>query len=273
MTQTYSTATANAGPAASEGPNFSDSFRSELTKMRTLRSAFWSYLAAIIVVLGLGVLVTSVAQNSIGGNGPNDFFDLIEGSWSLGQIAFMVLGILAVTNEYSTGLISNTFLATPRRPRVLAAKVTSFVAVTLVVAEVMAFANFFIGYAILKSRHWEPILGIGGPHVLRAVIGTGLYATFIGLMGMGLGTVLRHTAGSIVAGIALLLVLPGLAHTLPENVWHSVLEYWPTEAGSQFVMLHKQFYALSPWWGLLVFIAFIVALLSFGGWLMNRRDA
>jgi hypothetical protein len=273
VSQTSTNANANVRPPGGEGPNFSDTFQSELTKMRTLRSAFWSYLSAIIVVLGLCVLVTSLADNTIGTNGPDDFYNLIGGSWSLGQIAFMVLGILAITNEYSTSLISNTFLATPKRPRVLAAKVASFVAVTLLVAEVMAFANFFIGYSILKGRHWEPILGIGGPHVLRAVIGTGLYATLIGLMGLGLGTVLRHTAGSIVAGIALLLVLPGLAHTLPQNVWQSVLEYWPTEAGSQFVMLHKQSYALDPWWGLLVLVAFIIALLSLGGWLMNRRDA
>ena len=261
----------NTGSTALPAPSLGDTIKSELTKMRTLRSAFWSYIAAVVIVIGIQVLITSLAQIS-NPNAPDDFYNVISGSWALGQIAFMVLGILAVTNEYATGLMANTFLATPKRPRVLLAKFISFTALTLVIAEIMAFANFLIGHAILNARGWQPILGIGGHNVLRSVIGSGVYATLIGLMGMGLGTLLRHTAGAIVLGVALLLVLPGLAHTLPTNVWHSILEYWPTEAGSQFAMLHKQFYALSALPGLLVMVAFVAALLVVGGWLMNRRD-
>lgn len=266
------TAVYDGGASQAPAPTLADTIKSELTKIRTLRSAFWSYVAAVVVVIGIEVLITSLARVS-NPNGPDGWYNIITGSWDLGQIAFMVLGIMAVTNEYSTGLVANTFLATPKRPRVLVAKVVSFTAVTLVIAEVMTFANFFIGHAILNARGWQPIMGIGGSQVLRAVIGTGIFATLIGLMGMGLGTLLRHTAGAIVAGIALLLVLPGLAHTLPTNIWHSILEYWPTEAGSQFVMLHHRYYALTAWPGLAVLVAFVAALLLAGGWLLNRRDA
>lgn len=277
MTTASSPVPPQAPLAGGAEPAFPDTYRSEMTKIRTLRSAFWSFFAAVLVVLGLGILISAIAgSNNNGINGPDDFFQIITGSWALGQFAFMVLGIMAVTNEYATGLISNTLLATPQRWRVLLAKVAAFVTVTFVLAELISFINFFIGHAILSADHFVPNNGITGPSVLRGVIGCGLEATLVGLMGMGIGSILKNTAGSIVSGVAILLVLPGLAHILPTSVWHPILEYWPTEAGAQLLNLHKQSFsngpALTAWWGSLDMTAFVVVLLVLGGWIMNRRD-
>lgn len=256
-------------------PSLVDTVKSELTKIRTLRSAFWSYIAAVVIVVGLGELICSLVPSTSSSYGPYDYYNISTGTWGLGQLAFMVLGVMAVTNEYATGLLGNTYLATPRRLRVLAAKLISFSALTIIIAEIMAFVQWAIAYTILDARHFSPFPGggmFGAPNILRAVIGTGVYATLVGLMGMGLGTILRHTAGSIVAAVAILLVLPGLTHLLPQNIWHTILEFWPTEVGSNFANVHWPYYELSPWLGLLDMVIFVAVLLGIGGWLMNRRD-
>jgi ABC-2 type transport system permease protein len=259
-------------PVLPPAPTLGDTVRSELTKLRTLRSTFWSFLVAAVIVIGLGALV-SVGVSSSPGSG-TDAFNTTIASWVLGQFAFLVLGVLTISNEYSTGLVTNTFLATPRRPRVLVAKVCSFTAVTIVLAEIMAFANFAIEHSILSGTGGLlDNFGFGGPDVLRAVIGAGLYGTMVGLMGMGLGTLLRHTAGAIVAGVLILLVLPGVANALPNSWSQPILKYWPTEAGTRVALIFQKAHTLPAWWGAADMLAFIVVLLVVAGWFMNARDS
>ena len=109
----------------------------------------------------------------------------------------MVLGALTVTSEYSTGMIRTSLSVQPRRGTVLAAKGIVFTLVSLVTGLVASFASFFIGQAILSSKHLNVTLG--EPNVLRAVIGGGLFLAVCGMLAFGLGTLLRHTAAAITA--------------------------------------------------------------------------
>lgn len=258
-------------PPLAPAPGLVDTLRSELTKLRTLRATFWSFVAAVAIVLGLGALIAwGVSQHPQGTNA----FNAISASWGLGQLAFLVLGVMTMTNEYSSGLVTNTFLATPKRSHVLVAKAFGFTAVTLVVAEVMSFANFFIEHGILSSTSDLGLnFGISGPNVVRSLIGTGIYAALIGLMGMGLGTLLRHTAGAIVVGVAIMLVLPALATALPNSWSQPIGEYWPTEAGRRVYRLGQVPHTLTAWWGAADLLGFVVVLLIVAGWFMNKRDA
>src|SRR6202453_5384011 len=120
---------------------------------------------------------------------------------ALGQLAFGVLGVLIITSEFSSGMIRATFAAVPRRALLLAAKAGVLGAVTLVAGEVLAFVSFAVGEAVLRSP--APHASLGQPGVLRAVLMGGAYPCLIALIALGLGAIIRHTAGAIsaVAGI------------------------------------------------------------------------
>ena len=105
-----------------------------------------------------------------------------------------------MSGEYATGTIRATLAAAPRRPLVLAAKILVFGAVTVVVAELVAFASFFLGQALLT-----PPACAGRavrPGVLRAVAGTGLFLCVVGLLALGIAVLVRHTARAISAYVA-----------------------------------------------------------------------
>ena len=126
-----------------------------------------------------------------------------------------VLGVLMVTSEYATGQIRATLAATPQRLTVLAAKATTFVGVVFVVGLVSSFSAFGIGQAIFSSKGIEHSLS--DPGVLRAVIGGALYLAAVGVLGLGLGTIIRRTAGAITAFVGLLMIVPIVTSFLPAS--------------------------------------------------------
>ena len=113
----------------------------------------------------------------------------------LAQMAIGVLAVLVVSAEYSTGTIRATFSAAPRRLWVLTAKAIVFSVVAFAVVEAVSFAAFFVGQAILSGK--APTASLSGPGVLRAVVSAGLYVLVLGLIALGLATIIRHTAASI----------------------------------------------------------------------------
>ena len=149
MSAATATGVARPGPSQS-GPTIVSTMRSEWTKFRTLRSSLITLGVAGLLVIGLSALISfAVAAN---GNRPEADakahpLRIMQGGWELGLLAFMVLGVLVVTNEYSSGLIGATFMSTPRRARVLLAKVTVFTLTAFVAGEVMSFVNFFLSHA------------------------------------------------------------------------------------------------------------------------------
>ena len=231
---------------AGRAPEFSDTVRSEWTKMRTLRSTPVTLAVTAFIVIGLSALITLAVVSNPGHSGADARrhpLTIIQSGWGLGLLAFEVLGVLVVTNEYSSGLIAETLLATPRRLRVLMAKVVVFVLLVLVVGEVMSFINFFVGRAVISAYPPFPNVALTDHNVLRAVIGQGLDAALVGLIGLAIGAILRHTAGAITASVAVLFVLPLVLMALPTSWEQPVEEYWPTEAGSQLEQVTRQAHA------------------------------
>lgn len=282
------TAPAVSSPAAASGGlrvptghyRFSGLLRSEWTKLRTVRSTLWSLVATVVAVVGIGAIATAVTGAHWQTNLADHIgFDPTRRSLAglfLGQMAIGVLGVLAVSAEYSTGTIRATLAAAPRRPEVLAAKVVVFGAVALVVSEVLSFAAFFLGQALL---HPAPSATIGQPGVARAVVGTGLSLAVLGLFALGLGTILRHTAGSIFAYVGVLLVFPLILQAFPTSLQHALLRYMPLLITQNMAGTHADVrdFGGAPlfgaWAGFGVLVAYTVALLVVGGVLLQRRDA
>jgi hypothetical protein len=153
----------------------------------------------------------------------------------------------------------------------LAAKGIVFGVAMLLLGEVMSFAAFGIGQALLSGAHAG--VSLGQPGVLRAVIGAGLYLSAAGLLGFGLGTMIRHTAGALSAFFGLLFGASVIADLLPTSWRNDIINYMPANSGSQIFTIVRSHGSLSPWAGLGVFCLYVVVSISVGLALVSIRDA
>jgi ABC-2 type transport system permease protein len=250
--------------------------RSEWIKLRSVRSTVWSLLVAVGILVGLGALFCAarVARWDRLPLGERLHFDPTGFSLNgifLAQLAVGVLGVLVMTSEYATGQIRATFGATPQRRTVLVAKVLVFVVVVFVIGVVGSFAAFTIGQSIFAAKHAQAHLG--DPGVLRAVIGGGAYLAVLGALGIGIGTILRRTAGSIAALVGILLILPLLVSFLPTPWSTDILKYLPGEAGGTIFHVVRAANSLSPATGFALFCGYALLALVIGAVLLGRRDA
>src|SRR5580700_6752900 len=170
--------------------------RMEWIKLRSLRSTGLTLAIAVAASAGIALATGSRSTTSGGMFVGNTLVGMLIGVLLIG-----VVGVLAMTSEYTSGTIRATFAAAPRRLRVLAAKAAVVGAVALITGEAAAFLSFFAGCMTLRHGITAPALS--QPGVLRAIVLTGASLSLAGLFGLGIGTVIRHTAAAItvVAGV------------------------------------------------------------------------
>jgi ABC-2 type transport system permease protein len=249
--------------------------RSEWTKLRSLRSTAWSLLTAVVFIVGVGVVNTVIlAAHPPHGRAAIAAFDPTSTSLAgvgLAELAIGVLGVLLITGEYATGQVRTTFAAVPRRLPVLGGKIAVLAAATLATCVPAVFATFLISQAILSSRHLSTTLG--QPGVARAVLGSALFLTAIGLLGLGLGTLLRNTAGAMAALFGVLFALTILAGFLPGTLSSQVRKFLPENAGSDVTSVVHNPASLGPWAGFGLLCLYAAVTLGASAWLLRRRDA
>jgi len=245
----------------------------EWTKLRTQPSAYWALLTTVILVVGFGIgySLLRVARPPHGAAIAS--FDPAAISLSgvqLAQIAVGVLGVLLVTSEYATGLIRTSFAAVPRRLPVLWGKAAVLTAAIAAVSLPAAFAAFVTGQSILNRQHLS--VSLSHPGVTRAVIGSALYLAVVGLLGLGLGALLRSAAGGIAVLFALLYGLPLAAGFLPGTMATDVTKYLPATAGQALTAVQPDPTMLHPWTGFAVLCAYAAILLTIAAARMHRGD-
>ncbi|MGW2230952.1 ABC transporter permease subunit [Streptomyces formicae] len=224
---------------------FADLLAAEWIKLWSLRSTFW--------VLGGGALtVIGINANSAWSNArrladlpppPADvdevfLFDplgtaFVDPAWQLLMVVAATVGALSVVGEYASGLIRTTFTAVPDRRAVVAAKASVVAAVLCVLGAVVAGVSFGVTQALLRD---EGGLSVGDPGALRAVAASALLAPVCALVGMALGALVRHAAGTVVAVVGVLLLLPALfqgdtyqwvkeiGDAMPLSAWERLVE-------------------------------------------------
>jgi len=249
---------------------------SEITKLRSVRSTVWTLVVAVVATVGIGALITTARVSRWSELSPRERLSLDPTTISLrgvflAQLALGVLGVLVISSEYTTGMIRTTFGAVPRRPLVLFAKAVTFTVVAFVVATAACFAAFLIGQSILSAKHANVTLS--DPGVLRAVVGAGTYLTLVGLLGLGLGTLLRRTAGAIATLFGLVLVLPALTEALPSPWNTDVGKLLPINAGRALFAVRPSTDLLSPGQGLLTLVVTVGIVLALATLALVRRDA
>src|SRR6202050_1438629 len=296
-------------PPAAGRAGLRGALASEFTKMRSVRSTYWTLGALFIVSVGLDVAITAgTASNMVNNPGNKAGFDATQASlgacFEIGQLIIAVLGAMVITSEYSTGMIRTSLTAQPRRGVVYAAKAIVFTAVTLVISFVTAFIAFFVGQALYSAKgggaslfptvtipananvNCNPNSGctatfsgtdvITASTVLTAIIGTALFVTIVALIAFGVGSILRHTAGTIAIVIAFLFIVPILELTLPDN-WHNDIMRFLPDAANQVVSLtiasNGPGNMCAAWPQLGVTALWAAVLVGIGAYLFRKRDA
>ncbi len=249
--------------------------RMEWLKLRSVRSTWWTLLVFAAGMIGLAVLVMVHQHWTTMSAADRASFDPTNDSYAglaIGQLALGVLGVLAVTSEFSSGMIRATFAAAPRRPLVLAAKAAIVAAVALVAGEILAFVAFGTGEAALKNP--APHATLAQPGVLRAVLMAGAYPALIALIGLGLGALIRHTAGAISAVVGVLFVLPLILVPLGTSIQNAAGQFMPMLiAENSLTAVKPVAHSLPPGVGFALLCGYAAAALAAGGWALARHDA
>ena len=264
-------------PPATGRAGLRGAIASEFTKIRSVRSTYWTLAALLVVSIGLGAAITAGSAANFSHNPANKAgFDAAQTSliafFEIGQLIIAVIAALAITSEYSTGMIRTSLTAQPRRGTAYAAKAIVLTSLTLIVSLVTSFIAFFVGQALLSSSGVSaslfhsvtipqnanvtcPQKGAGGgggglppgckvvfsgtdvispTTVLLAIIGCALFVTLVAIIAFGVGAIVRHTAAAIAIAIAALFIIPVLEHALPDN-WHFDIMRFLPDAANQVV--------------------------------------
>ncbi|MEU8629233.1 ABC transporter permease [Streptomyces sp. NPDC048669] len=235
------TTTAPAGRVTDEETRarFSDLLAAEWLKTWSLRSTPWLYVSTALAVIAFNAGTAydhykywyeydGQSRTSFIANGIPLVDAFTANSAMVLVLALAAIGAVSVTGEYGTGLIRTTFTAVPARRSVMAAKVLVLASVTTVFGALVAAASFASTQAILAGRNAS--VSLDHPDALRVIAASALLAPVAALAGLAIGTVIRHTGGSVVGCVVVLLLLPVvlserrhltavLLHTLPFSAW------------------------------------------------------
>ncbi|AGZ38973.1 ABC transporter permease [Actinoplanes friuliensis] len=247
--------------------------RSEWIKFWSLRSTTVTLAAAVVLLVGIGLLASSMLNSGdTGGPGP-DVLGPVSASLAgltFAQLAFGTLGVLFMASEYSTGMIRSSLTAVPKRLPVLWGKIAVFAAVVFVVGLVASAVAFTGGQAIIGDggASWSD------PGVTRAVVGSAVVLAGSGVLGLALGALLRSTPAAISTLFGAMFLLSGVAQLLLPDAWRDdVVRFLPANAGDAFTAVTEGSGALTPWAGLAVFVAYVAAVVAGGAWRLKRSDA
>jgi ABC-type transport system involved in multi-copper enzyme maturation permease subunit len=311
-TMTTSDVRLSALPPASGRAGLRGVLASEFTKIRSVRSTYFTIAALIVVSVGIAAIVGFGIAQTVHNNpwqkaGTDGTQNILTPFLFLGQLIIAVIGAMVITSEYSTGMIRTSLTAMPRRGTVYLGKLIVLTAVTLVMSLVTSFLAFFVGSLTLGNSGVGGSLfhsvtvpvdvnmspgknGPGGPpnytfvghevitqgHVLTAIIGSALFVTVVALIAFGLGAIIRHTAGAITSAIGLMFVLSIIIQILPDHWRWDIMRFFPDAAGRVIsVTLPSQNnpHLWSTWGQFLVTVIWAVVFVGVGGYLFRKRDA
>ena len=250
---------------------FRDVARMEWIKLRSVRSTWWLLAASFAVMVGAGAAVGAGYRHHTPTATVAQIVDNSLSGAVIVQLLLGALGTLAVTGEYSTGTVRATLAAIPRRHLVLAAKATVFGSLALAVGIAGSVAAFLATQAAVAGTA-IPAASLADPDVLRPVLLTGAYVAVMGLIGMGLGTIVRHTGaaigilfGAVFVPAFVLGVLGSAAITVAKFVPIIIL-------ANSIITMSQAPDTLPAWAGIGVIGLYAAVALGGGALLLARRD-
>ncbi|NEK59253.1 ABC transporter permease subunit [Geodermatophilus sabuli] len=257
-------------PARTSGAT---TLRAEWIKFWTVRSTTWSVAAMFVLGAGLTALVCATSAGWLASSEADEPVGaFITWGMMFAQVTAIVLGTLAVTSEYGTGMIRATLSATPRRGEVLAAKAAVLTGTLFVAGVLTALAGYLAGNWFLDREGIGLALTDDG--VLRALVGSGLYMAGLGLLAAAVGLLVRHTAAALSIVLGLVFVVGNMTMLLPGAWGEWTTKLMPGNAGAR-IATPESFnpLLLDPWAGFAVFAAEVAVVLAVAAAAFSRRDA
>ncbi|MBL7501429.1 ABC transporter permease [Frankia sp. CNm7] len=253
--------------------------RAEWTKLRTVAGPGALLLAAAALTVAASAAAAAAASCPAAGCAVDAARVSLTGV-QLGQAVVALLAVLVVGTEYSTGLISSTLAAVPRRATVLAAKAAVVTGIVLAAGTVAALGSVLAGRLILPGQgftaaHGYPPLSLADGPTLRAAAGSVLYLALIALLGLGVTTLIREATVAVGVVLGLLYLFPILSAVVTDPDWERRLrQIGPSDAGLAIQdTLGLPGAPIGPWAGLGVLAGWAAAALLAGGLALGRRDA
>jgi ABC-2 type transport system permease protein len=265
--------------AGSRRQTFRRAMAVEWIKIRTLRSTWVGMGSVILMLVGFGALAAAMTTGTVEGpadaGGPFGAGDPVSTVLTGANFAVLVVGVLGSLSgarEYSSRMIVASVAAVPRRWHVVVSKAVVFGAVTAVTALVGVLGAFWLGMAVLSGSDAGTV-ALSDDGVLRQVLGMAGYIAAIGLIGLGLGILLRSVAGSISVVVAAVMIVPTLAGVLLPSSWDALLKYLPSSAGAAFTTVQGAgTEVLAAGAGTAVLAAWVIATLAGAIVSITRRD-
>ncbi|MBK9180955.1 MAG: hypothetical protein IPM45_15580 [Acidimicrobiales bacterium] len=240
--------------------------RSEWLKLRTVAGNLVLLLLAVALPVGFSVLIPLIIIKDRIDPTPETVFGLALAGLGIAQALVGVVGVQLITQEFRFTL-RPTFSAEPRRPRVMAAKAVTITGLGLAIGAIAVVVGLLIGGSLLRARDFP--FEYGGPGFWRAVVGSVAVTALYGLVGLGLGAILRSPAAAITIFVVWVLLVESIVYALVPTVG----QFAPFQAGAQLSSIDPVDPGLGPLWGGLLFAGSALALVAAGTALVTRRDA
>jgi ABC-2 type transport system permease protein len=271
------------GALRAEGAALRDALRAEWAKARTLPGTPWLLAAIVAGTVAVSAAATAATRCPAGPAGltcPVDTAKLSLAGVQLGQALVAILAVLAVTGEYSTGMIRTTLAAAPRRVTMLAAKAAVVTGLVLAAGTVAVGGCLLAGRLVLPGHGFTPargfpVLSLADGPVLRAAAGSVAYLALVALLALGAATVIRDSAVAIGTVLGLMYLFPIIAALAANSQWQRhLMQIGPMTAGLEIQATRNlPSLPISPWAGLGVLAAWATGTLLAGALLLRRRDA
>jgi ABC-2 type transport system permease protein len=252
--------------------------RAEWTKLRTLSGTWWLLAAVIALTVAVGAAAATAVNCTAAGCGQDPAKVALSGV-DLSQAVVAILGVLAISGEYSSGMIRTTLTAMPRRLTVLGAKAVVVTGLALAAGALGVLASVLAGRLLLPGRgftpaHGYPPLSLASGPDLRAAVGSVLYLALIALLSLGAATAVRDSAVSIGVALGLLSLFPVIASAFDPHWSRRLQQIGPMSAGLSIqATTGLRSLPLAPWPGLGVLALWAAGALLAGGLALRLRDA
>jgi ABC-2 type transport system permease protein len=257
-----------------------DALHAEWTKLRTVAAPAWLLAGTIVATVVVSTAATAAVRCPSGTACPVDTTKLSLTGIQAGQAIVAILAVLAISGEYSTGMIRITLAATPRRSAVLTAKAVLVAGLVLAAGAIAVGGSVLAGRILLPGHGFTaargfPLESLADGPTLRAAAGSVLYLALIALLSLGIATLVRESAAAIGVVLGLLYLSPIILGVVTDPVWsHRLERYAPMSAGLTIQdTIGLRSLPISPWGGLGVLAAWAAATLLAGGLLLRWRDA
>jgi ABC-2 type transport system permease protein len=263
--------------APSRHPLLGQALHAEWTKFRTVAGPSWLLAGVVTLTLAVAVAAASVARCRSATCGIDPATVSFTGIYPA-QAVVAVAGVLAIGNEYSTGMIKLSLTAMPRRLTWLFAKATVLTAPVLTAAVLAVAGAALAGRLILPGHGFTPAHGyasLTSATDLRAAAGAVLYLTLTALLSLGLTAAVRDSAAAIGLVLGVLYLFPIAADVIsnPPLARH-LDQIGPLPAGLDAqATIGINALPLTPWQGLGVTALWTAGALLLGALALTLHDA